>query len=360
MKEKLLDYKANDLLVKFGVGSHKPGSGSAAALQGLLSAQLIRTVVNISLKKTRFKSHFGKLEEIKEKIDNRIYPTLQQFFQEDSDLFDLAVNLRIKRNKETERKKALLLKEKALEKLIPSTEMPIEIGKLCVELSDFAFFIFDNCYEAVRGDSGVSLTGAHAALGGCIFIIDLNLSSFPKDSWTDDIISDTDYLRQEYKNISEGIGLRHLLLRKESLKKNEYLAKVQYLKSFKGQKITYNEIEKLANKLLNTLHLHKEFIWKKDLPEDSIELINPRKILDVLGYKYNSTMSLGEFQQKGNTVEIAGIIDQENRTISVSEQFSNDIQKFTVAHEIGHALLHNDLVLHRDRPLNGSKEPKEL
>jgi formiminotetrahydrofolate cyclodeaminase len=31
-------------LMKFGAGNHKPGSGSAAAFQGMVSAKLISTV----------------------------------------------------------------------------------------------------------------------------------------------------------------------------------------------------------------------------------------------------------------------------------------------------------------------------
>lgn len=44
----LIDYSAKELLEKFGAGNHKPGSGSAAAFQGLLSAQLIRTFISWS------------------------------------------------------------------------------------------------------------------------------------------------------------------------------------------------------------------------------------------------------------------------------------------------------------------------
>ena len=42
----LLELPANKLLDQFGGGSHVPGSGSAAALMGLLAAQLAHRLQN--------------------------------------------------------------------------------------------------------------------------------------------------------------------------------------------------------------------------------------------------------------------------------------------------------------------------
>ena len=50
-----LELPAAELLEKFGKGSHVPGSGSAAAFQGMLSAQLILTVISLTLDKKRGK-----------------------------------------------------------------------------------------------------------------------------------------------------------------------------------------------------------------------------------------------------------------------------------------------------------------
>ncbi|MBU2269497.1 MAG: cyclodeaminase/cyclohydrolase family protein, partial [Bacteroidetes bacterium] len=44
----LLAITAEELLEKFGSGGHKPGSGSAAALQGMLSAKLLITVISLT------------------------------------------------------------------------------------------------------------------------------------------------------------------------------------------------------------------------------------------------------------------------------------------------------------------------
>ena len=49
----LLDLKANILLDKFGKGGHVPGSGSAAALMGLLAAKLLATVSTLTLSRAK-------------------------------------------------------------------------------------------------------------------------------------------------------------------------------------------------------------------------------------------------------------------------------------------------------------------
>lgn len=49
--------------------------------------------------------------------------------------------------------------------------------------------------------------------------------------------------------------------------------------------------------------------------------------------------------------EIGGIIDNKNSKISISSMYLPEVKNFTAAHELGHALLHDKLILHRDKPL---------
>lgn len=58
---------------------------------------------------------------------------------------------------------------------------------------------------------------------------------------------------------------------------------------------------------------------------------------------------------------IAGMIDRPDRLIVVSEKFSEEEQRFTGLHEVGHAVLHPELRgAHRDRPIGSSKPRAEL
>ena len=91
------------LLGKFGAGSHKPGSGSASALQGMLSAQLLLTVIDLTAQKkdkANYAGHLPRLLEIRKAIVETIYPTLERLFHEDATVFDQVIELRTKRDEE--------------------------------------------------------------------------------------------------------------------------------------------------------------------------------------------------------------------------------------------------------------------
>src|SRR4051812_31602610 len=97
MVKKLRDIATGKLLEKFGAGNHKPGSGSASALQGMLSAQLLRTVIDLTIDpkhRNAYLQHINELLRIKNEIDSRIYIALERLFQEDSDEFDKVIKIR--------------------------------------------------------------------------------------------------------------------------------------------------------------------------------------------------------------------------------------------------------------------------
>lgn len=50
--------------------------------------------------------------------------------------------------------------------------------------------------------------------------------------------------------------------------------------------------------------------------------------------------------------ETAGFIDRRTRHIVIASKFEREQQRFTLAHEVGHWLLHTGMVYHRDRPLS--------
>lgn len=58
--------------------------------------------------------------------------------------------------------------------------------------------------------------------------------------------------------------------------------------------------------------------------------------------------------------EVAGLIDTNNKIVRISRRFPRNVQLFTAAHELAHAVLHPDAVtLHRDRPLAGSDQQRD-
>ena len=63
---------------------------------------------------------------------------------------------------------------------------------------------------------------------------------------------------------------------------------------------------------------------------------------------YLEATTLGEY---GGFI-VAGKIDRKTQTIVISQQMNREQQLFTGSHELGHAVLHRGLELHRDRPIS--------
>jgi formiminotetrahydrofolate cyclodeaminase len=187
MSVDLLQLPTRHLLDKIGAGSHKPGSGSAAALNGILSCKLLLTVIELTLdpKRTKTYAHCQReFEEIRNKIIKDISPQLETLFEEDSVQFDKAIKKRIERDNEKNQRIKNDLQGESLRELRKSTEIPMEIAKLCIQLAKYSTIVFDKGFRSARGDSGVALGSSLSGLTGCISIISLNLQSFPKSIWT--------------------------------------------------------------------------------------------------------------------------------------------------------------------------------
>lgn len=119
---------------------------------------------------------------------------------------------------------------------------------------------------------------------------------------------------------------------------------------------TKQEIATLARKLQAELWKHRHVIWRgtKDIsPEVAID---PVVALRALGYNVSLCETLGQHSQDGERFEVAGFIDSSKHEVSLSRTPAPQVRNFTAAHELGHAILHNGMGLHRDRPIDGSSE----
>ena len=355
--ENLIDLQAGILLEKFGSGNHKPGSGSAVALQGMLSAQMIRTVIDLTIGKPAYKEKVNELNFINSEIENKIYPALKQLIQDDSTQFDKAIKARVSRDTETN----IVLKSKyaneALKELKTATNIPIEVAKHCIRLTEFSIYIFDNAFKSARGDSSVAINGALSAVAGCLSIINLNLLSFfTSDEWTENMRAEADLLMIARDKLLLEENDRQQILKTEVDQLHKfYLELAELQKGLQlNDKITSKQIEKLVTEIQNATWQYRDSIWKKDVPERPFEILNPKVLLKRLGYQYQQSPELGHYVGESGAFEIAGIIDSENKHVAISEKFSGETMSFTIAHELGHAILHPNQVLHRDRPMDGS------
>lgn len=179
----LLELPARMLLDKFGAGTHAPGSGSAAALMGILSAKLIITVGKLSLSKSQYRQDHSKIEYIIKLIEEDIEPDLRRLFDRDAVIFDEVIKLRVERDKAEDKNEKRRLGDKAIQKLRVATDIPIQICELCIRLIDHGIAMFDIGFQAARGDSGAAVSSAVAGAMSGIFVVSLNLRSFKQGEW---------------------------------------------------------------------------------------------------------------------------------------------------------------------------------
>ncbi|HET8963933.1 MAG TPA: cyclodeaminase/cyclohydrolase family protein [Chitinophagales bacterium] len=366
----LLQLETKELLTKFGAGNHKPGSGSAAAFNGLLAANLIHTVIALTTEEKREKAYgiwFEQLHQFDSEIISRIIPDLEKLFEKDSVLFDQVIKLREQRNNE----KNLIVKTdfeiQHLSKLHEATDLPILICNICLEVGEISEFVFRNGFQAARGDSFVALSSALGAVTGCLSIVELNLLSFKPDDWTENIRSQVFKLRKSYSKLLDAMAECSEILKNEVEQKISCDKEVEkIIKSVRGKpKLSNRQIEEAAIKLQRLIWKNKDLIWNVNPIDNPIEILKPDTVLKkVLGYQCYRAQVLNTSIESFEPDDIAGIIDQRKKVVFVSNQYPDETQKFTIAHELGHAIFHEQEVLHRDRPLDGSfngtsRDPKE-
>jgi methenyltetrahydrofolate cyclohydrolase len=203
-----LELPTKQLLEKFGEGKHIPGSGSAAALSGLLACELIKTVCKLTRRKPEYTNVHNALQYIQEQVETIYQPSILKYFNDDIEVFDQVSKLRKRRDKETDDAEKRKLGRQATDKLKEATELPLEVCKTCLKVLDFAFSIFDTGFKSARGDSGVAISNLLSAASGSLFITFLNLKTARESKWTTEI-------RQQAEGLAKEYGLKH----KEAIKR---------------------------------------------------------------------------------------------------------------------------------------------
>lgn len=118
---------------------------------------------------------------------------------------------------------------------------------------------------------------------------------------------------------------------------------------------TDKDIDTVVRNLQRLLWKRRSTIWTDSNLRDPLTVIDPVVALQQIDYQVSLEEGLGQLQGPGGFSEVAGIIDNSIKTVRLSRQFKSNIRAFTAGHELGHALLHrNMLVAHRDRPLDGT------
>lgn len=366
---KYLDEVTSELLEKFGKGSHKPGSGSASALSGLISAKLLLTVISLTKdpkRKINYSKNWDELTEIEDHIQHIIFPKLSELFQEDCVAFDKVIKSRERRDKSNDELDKAMIQKEIDRLMVSAINIPFEIASICFELAKYSLKVFDLGWKAVRGDSGVAIEKALAAIGGSCFVIALNLNHI---STLNEFASTSrlklNEIRDQLLKLKQQREDKLEILFKELAKKVELETAIFNVKNgIKTDELNnYIYIEEIAR----NLHLA---LWRKEKsnsPNDTtklLKLINSKKILKLLGYKVAYSNKIGAEFTSRKFKEIAGVCDNNQNVVAISKNYNTTIQNFTLAHELGHALMHGEGTMFRDIPLDGSetnqKDPFEI
>ena len=109
------------------------------------------------------------------------------------------------------------------------------------------------------------------------------------------------------------------------------------------------KIEAIARDLQAQLWRARESLFPDGIAVDALTVLDPFVALRYIGFRPELVESLDPYSWGGELDEVAGIIDRPARSVKISRRFPSPVRKFTAAHELGHALLHDGEELHRDR-----------
>jgi Zn-dependent peptidase ImmA (M78 family)/formiminotetrahydrofolate cyclodeaminase len=363
MTKTILHEPAIEMLHEFGAGKPQPGSGSAAAFEGMLAAKLLMTVITVTQKpryQPRYDAALPLFAQYYKEIDEQIFPELKDLFLKDSEEFGKAMQLRVARRNETDGITKNYLRCQEMEQMKVVVEIPMQIAKHAIKLCEMANIVFDQGFEDARGDSHAAFSGAVAALAGSLAIIRLNLLEFGTDDYRycETVIDKLRDLDVTYTNYNALASSKIAVLQREYDVKLPFYIElhdlVDNLRSLKSP--SREEIETGISELRILIWKHRNLIWPVNPPNDPKDLLDPKLIFThVLGYDYVSRDEFGVYDELGNTKEIAGLIHQTNKLVVISNRFSEPVQRFTAAHELAHALFHKNATQFRDLPEHYAK-----
>lgn len=94
----------------------------------------------------------------------------------------------------------------------------------------------------------------------------------------------------------------------------------------------------LTDEQINSIESKVSDVLLFSYGSDSLEDINPPIDLVAIANSCGLTVKSGHFEDE----RISGVYDRENNEIYIAEEDSDPRKQFTIAHELGHHVLHSD------------------
>jgi formiminotetrahydrofolate cyclodeaminase len=194
-----LQLPTQTLLDEFGAGRHKPGSGSAAALLGLVACKMMQTVVTVTRRSPQYSASQAQLEFVGSILTQRHEPFFRDAVQRDSVQFDRYHQAVLARNACNDPAEKRRLNDRAREELIPATEIPLEIAQHGLDTAERGMIVFDLGARHARGDSGVAVSAALSSCSGALFIVYLNLLRLREGRWATTVRGTADSIAERFQ-----------------------------------------------------------------------------------------------------------------------------------------------------------------
>jgi formiminotetrahydrofolate cyclodeaminase len=185
-----LDKPTTEVLAGFGAGQASPGSGSAAALMGLLASKLIITVCSKSVEKSKVVNDAKDFRYVTEQCQNH-YESLRELFEKDASDFREVIELKKQRDKSEPSEEKSKLQRQANDLLEKTTDYVLEIIEKCRLLAEHGLTMFERGWPYVRGDSGAAISAAIGGIMSGIFIVNLNIKILKDRQYAKDNASKT-------------------------------------------------------------------------------------------------------------------------------------------------------------------------
>lgn len=128
---------------------------------------------------------------------------------------------------------------------------------------------------------------------------------------------------------------------------------LRYQRRLSGDSDRLEQIRAIVRNLHADLWRSRHAIFPDGVPDDPVALLDPSITLARQGYRYGLDEYLGDYEPGSKKGDVAGEIDRNGKTVRVCRRLKPSVRRFTAAHELGHAMLHQGAVMHRDGAIEG-------
>jgi Zn-dependent peptidase ImmA (M78 family) len=126
---------------------------------------------------------------------------------------------------------------------------------------------------------------------------------------------------------------------------------------------TDQQIQQLVRDIHRQIWENRADLFLDYSSRDPVDMLDPVAALEMLGYSVEIVGALGQIAGSTKHVSnVAGLIDKQAHRVLLSSGLPPATRNYTAAHELGHAVMHDLMGMHRDKPLDGSapiNDPQE-